>query len=317
MTASNTNILSRIPSLRSLLVFNAAARHLNQVRAAEELCLTQSALSRQLKSLEEHLGVQLFERGPRGLRFTQEGELLYDFTSRAFALMGEGINRLGITTERHTLVVSVARGFAQRVLAPRLGEFVSAHPQIDLHIDIHRYYADLESSGADISIRLGVGDWDDYHSVKITDDALVPVCAPPIAERIKGREDIPDDIIVLRNREREYLDTWMLHPRVRRIPTEGRMSLSFNDSATLISALESGVGIAVSRSSLVSDALESGSLVRPFEGEIKDGLDYYAVSSRRSRRNAVVSLFMQWLEAKFESSFSAATVRKTAPRSPH
>ncbi len=314
MTASNTSILSRIPSLRSLLVFNAAARHLNQVRAAEELCLTQSALSRQLKSLEEHLGVQLFERGPRGLRFTQEGELLYDFTSRAFSLMGEGVSRLGLSTERHTLVVSVARSFAQRVLAPRLGEFVAAHPQIDLHIDIHRYYADLESSGADISIRLGGGDWDDYHSVKITDDALVPVCAPQVAERMKGRADIPDDIAVLRNREREYLDAWMLHPRVRRIPVEGRMSLSFNDSATLIAALEGGIGIAVSRSSLVADALDAGLLVRPFEGEVKDGLDYYAVSSPRSRRNAVVMLFMQWLDARFASGFSADTVRRTAPR---
>ncbi len=312
MTASNTSVLSRIPSLRSLLFFNAAGRHLNLVRAAAELCLTQSALSRQIKTLEDHLGVQLFERGPRGLRFTEEGELLYDFTSRAFLLMDQGVSKLAATAGRHTLVVSVARSFAQRVLAPRLGAFMSANPDVDLRIDVHRYYADLESSDADISIRLGKGDWPDYQSVKITDDVLIPVCAPSVAAQLERHRAIPDDIILLRNRERDYLDFWELHNTETPIRSARRLSIDFNDSATVLSTLESGVGITVTRSSLAADALERGSLVRPFAGVANDGLNYYAVGSQRSTKNLVVKLFMQWLAATFGGDFSESVLRTTA-----
>jgi len=108
MSSANTFPLQRIPSLRSLLVFDTVARHLNQVRAAESLSLTQSALSRQIKALEDHLGVTLFERNSRGLKFTQEGELLYDFTRRSFELLNEGLGRLVLNVERQTLVVSAA-----------------------------------------------------------------------------------------------------------------------------------------------------------------------------------------------------------------
>jgi DNA-binding transcriptional LysR family regulator len=303
MTASNTNVLSRIPSLRSRRFLNAAGQHLNLVRAAEELRLTQSALSRQVKALEDHLGVQLFERGPRGLRFTEEGELLYDFTSRAFLLMDQGVSKLSATAGRHTLVVSVARSFAQRVLAPRLGEFTLANPEVDIRIDVHRYYADLESSGADISIRLGKGDWHDYQSLKITNDVLIPVCAPNVAANIDNPRAIPSHIILLRNRDRDYVDYWEQHYTETPLSSDQRACIDFNDSATVISTLESGVGITVTRSSLVADALERGSLVRPFSGEVTDGLNYYAVGLQRSTKNLVVQLFMQWLASKFEGDF--------------
>jgi DNA-binding transcriptional LysR family regulator len=285
------------------LVFNAAARHLNLVRAADELRLTQSALSRQLKTLEEHLGVALFERGPRGLRFTEEGELLYDFTSRAFALMNQGVSNLATTVSRHTLVVSVARSFAQRALVPKLGEFLFAHPEIDLRIDVHRYYADLGSSNADISIRLGSGDWRGYQCTKITNDVLIPVCAPGVAAQIDGLRAIPEGIVLLRNRERDYVGAWLdqqLNPSIR---LENQQSIEFNDSATVISALECGLGFTITRSSLVANALEKGTLVRPFLGEARDGLNYYAVESQHSTKNAVVRLFMNWLRPAFDNDF--------------
>jgi len=313
MTPSNTSVLSRIPSLRSLLFFNAAGRHLNLVRAADELRLTQSALSRQIKALEEHLGVRLFERGPRGLRFTEEGELLYDFTSRAFLLMDQGVSKLAATAGRHTLVVSVARSFAQRVLASRLGGFVSANPEIDLRIDVHRYYADLESSGADISIRLGKGDWHDYHSARLTDDVLIPVCAPGVASRLAEQGRSPETTILLRNRERDYVGSWAAQQPEIPFHIDKLPSIDFNDSATVISTLESGTGITVTRSSLVADALEEGTLVRPFAGEVKDGLNYYAVQSARSTKNAVVKRFMQWLDATFGGEFSAPAKQNAAP----
>lgn len=299
MNTVNTRMLSRIPSMRSLFIFNVVARHLNLVRAAEDLCLTQSALSRQLKGLEAHLGVVLFERGPRGLRFTQEGELLYDFTTRAFSLMSEGIGRLGISPERSSLVVSVARSFAERVLASRLAEFSDRYPQIDLQIDVHRYFADLESSGADISIRLGRDDWTEYESVRLTDDRLFPVCAPAVGERIAGAGEVAADIVLLRNQEREYLDAWNAGAAGGKIPMEGRRVICFNDSSTLLAALESGTGITVTRASLVGEALERGLLVRPFAESIHDAMHYHAVCAQRSSHKIAVRLFMDWLRAAF------------------
>lgn len=299
MTNTQTRVLSRIPSLRSLLVFTVAARHLNLVRAAEDLCVSQGALSRQLKSLEEHLGIALFDRGPRGLRFTPEGELLYDFTSRAFSLVGEGIHRLGLQPERNSLVISVARSFAQRVLASRLAGFTETHPHIDLHLDIHRYYADLETSGADISIRLGRGDWSGYQSYPLTRDRLILVCAPSVSSLMGSGDAIPTRIPLLYNQERDYVESWNAGIPERSISKDDRRRISFTDSSTMLSALESGLGITVTRSSLVEDALEQGTLVRPFNEELVDTLNYYAVCSQRSSHKLSVKQFIEWLNSAF------------------
>jgi len=112
MSSGNTDLLRTLPSIKALLVFNTVAKHLNFVRAADELHMTQGALSRQVKALEEHLGVVLFKRGPRGLSFTQEGDLLYDYSRRAFDTLGTGVRHLSVSSGRKTLVVSVARSFA-------------------------------------------------------------------------------------------------------------------------------------------------------------------------------------------------------------
>lgn len=284
-----------MPSLRSLLVFDTVARHLNQVRAAESLSLTQSALSRQIKALEDHLGVALFERNSRGLKFTQEGELLYDFTRRSFELLNEGLGRLVLDVERQTLVVSAARSYAERVLAPRLGDFVRAHPWIDVRIDVHRYYADIEASGADISVRLGDGNWPGYDALRLSEDGLIPVCAPAVAQALRGGE--PGDVaghLVFRNVERDYVEQWNRCNAQAAFVNEHAV-LKFNDSTTLLSALEAGQGVTVARMSLVADALARGVLVRLWSGEARDDLDYYAISAQRTAHRSATVLFMEWL----------------------
>lgn len=299
MTLPNTTQLHRLPSIRSLLAFNAVAEHLNQVRAAQSLSLTQSALSRQIKSLEDHLGVVLFERTSRGLNFTQEGELLYDYTKRSFSLLNEGISRLVLNIERQTLVISVARSFAERVLAPRLHAFLELHPWIDLHIDVHRYYADIESSGADVSIRLGDGNWPRHQPMQLTQDFVVAVCAPATAGFLEGRS--PGDLtgcFLYVNQERDYRSLWN-----DRNPTEaiGNYSgvLKFNDSSTLMAALEAGMGVTLTRHCLVSDALHGGRLVRLWQTSMQDELNYYAICSQRTAHRRSTGLFIDWLREVF------------------
>ncbi|ETF03487.1 hypothetical protein W822_09275 [Advenella kashmirensis W13003] len=273
---------------------------MNQVRAAQSLSLTQSALSRQIKSLEDHLGVLLFERTSKGLCFTQEGELLYDFTKRSFSLLNEGLGRLVLNVERQTLVVSAARSFAERVLSARVGDFVELHPWIDVHIDVHRYFSDMDSSGADISIRLGDGNWDDHLQVRLTDDFLIPVCAPDRASFLANRS--PGDIlgcIFYINQERDYLERWN-----KENPNEAisgfNSILKFNDSSTLLAAVESGSGVAITRYSLVKNAIEQGRLVRLWHGSAHDHLNYYALCSHRTAHRRSTTLFLDWLGSVFD-----------------
>jgi len=300
MSSTNTALLRKLPSVKALLFFDVVARHLNLVRAGEELHLTQGALSRQLKALEDHLGVLLFVRGPRGLKFTQEGELLYDYSRRAFETLGSGLRRLSVDAARETLVVSVARSFAVCVLAPKIGRFVQAHPWVDLRMDVHRYFTDLELSGADISIRLGAGDWEGYRMLALTGDTVCALCCPALAPALEAAPapGLPANTVLLRNAERDYWAEW--HGCGNRpIDLEATATVQCNDSAALIEAVKAGAGMCLTRHSLAAGALASGSLVPLWGQQLHDGLRYYALSARRSHSRRAVELFMQWLEAEF------------------
>jgi LysR family glycine cleavage system transcriptional activator len=303
MSSTNTSLLRSLPSIKALFFFNTVAKHLNLVRAGEELHLTQGALSRQLKALEDHLGMVLFVRGPRGLSFTQEGELLYDYSRRAFDTLSSGIRHLSVVAERETLVVSVARSFAICILAGKVAGFVQANPWIDLRIDIHRYFADLESSGADISIRLGDGDWEGYQMLALTDDTVCAVCSPALAAKVEQQEASAPltGITLLRNAERDYWDKWH-EGKNRPVDLEAATSIHFNDSATMIEAVKAGAGLCLTRLALASDSLAAGALTQLWGQELHDGLRYYAICARRSSARRAVNLFMTWLATEFNAA---------------
>jgi LysR family transcriptional regulator, glycine cleavage system transcriptional activator len=300
MSSGNTDLLRKLPSIKALLVFNTVAMHLNFVRAAEELHMTQGALSRQVKALEEHLGVVLFKRGPRGLSFTQEGELLYDYSRRAFDTLGTGVRHLSVSAARETLVVSVARSFAVCVLCRRISGFVKSNPWIDLRIDVHRYFVDLDSSGADISIRLGSGTWDGYRTLALSDDRVGAVCSPRLArhyEKLRA-SDVVKEGLLLRNVERDYWEKWQESGN-RILDLDGSPTLRFNDSAPMIEAAKAGAGLCLTRLTLVSDSLADGTLKQLWHQELHEGQRYYAVCANRTNGRRAVELFMKWLESEF------------------
>jgi DNA-binding transcriptional LysR family regulator len=293
---------SRMLSPKALLVFTTAARHLNLVRAAEEMNVTQGALSKQIKALEQQLGVVLFQRGPRGLTLSEAGEVLYDYTSHAFNILQQGIGRLTINTQRESLVVSVARAFAVRVLAPRLRSFIDAHPWVDLQIDVHRYFADLNTSKIDVSIRAGAGDWPDYSVFRLTRDRLFPVCAPALWKGAAGTatQDFLRSVPRLDYAEKDNWGIWLDAAGLGDAPPAGL--IGFNDSAAMLAAAEAGVGLALPRSSLVADALARGTLVKPYSVDVEDGIAYYAVSAPRAAQRRPVGLFLEWLDAEFAAA---------------
>lgn len=293
MNADHPRALDRLP-LRALLVFEAAARHLNMVRAAVELGMTQGAVSRQIRALEDRLHEQLFRRGPRGLVLTEAGDLLSDYVVRGFSELSTGLYRIGQPRRRTTLAVSCSRTFALRVLAPRIGSFIRAHSWIDLRIDSHRYYTPLDRSDADLAIRLGDGkSWSEPVILPLTRETMFPVCAPSLL-----RDPMPDPTSFLRGEvllhyaERPYWMAWLHAAGLD--PALGAVGPRFDETALALAAAEAGQGVAMARNSHVAQAIAEGRLVRPFGVVHDDGAGYFIATTALAQRRSTTQAFIGW-----------------------
>ena len=291
---SLTQGVSTLP-LQALRAFDAAARHLNMARAAEELGVTQGAISRQVKSLEDQLAETLFLRGPRGLKLTEAGDLLADYVRRGLEQLEAGLFRIGQPRSRATLVINAARTFAMRVLAPRIAGFTREHPWIELRLETHRYFAQLHGADVDVAIRAGAGDWPGHVVRPLTREVLFPVCAPgylpagtPPAEAIARST-------LLHYAERPHWRDWLLAAGLD--PNLAGPGPRLDETALALAAAEAGQGLAVGWGVLVADALASGRLVRPFAAALDDGTGYHLVMTEMASRRSTVQTFCTWLHA--------------------
>ena len=281
--------------LQALRVFDAAARHLNMARAAEELGVTQGAISRQVKSLEEQLAEPLFQRGPRGLKLTEAGDLLADYVRRGLEQLEAGLFRIGQPRSRTTLVVNAARTFAMRVLAPRIAGFTRAHPWIELRLETHRYFAQLHGADVDVAIRAGTGDWPGHVVRPLTREVLFPVCAPCyLPEGLPPAEAIAQATL-LHYAERPHWRDWLLAAGLD--PQLAAPGPRFDETALALAAAEAGQGLAVGWGVLVAEALAAGRLVRPFAPSLHDGTGYHTGMTEMASRRSTVQAFCGWLHA--------------------
>jgi len=285
----------RLPPLNWLRAFEASARLLNFTHAAQELSLTQAAISQQLKALESQLGVALFKRLPRGLELTEAG-MSY------FPVVRESVERLAAATDeifgqghRSTLVIRSSLVFFTHWIASRLPEFRLLHPQISLRIASNIWVDDSESD-ADLEIRYGQGRWPGMKSERLTWDTLVPVCAPHLAsaERpLQRPQDLARHELLHVLGYEEGWGYWLKKNGAERV--DSSRGLQFD---TLISALEvaeQGQGVALARSSLVAHLLDSGRLVAPLGSAIATQEAFYLVYAPHSRVNPDAAAFADWL----------------------
>lgn len=295
MSSDHTDVVWRLPSLRALYIFEAVARHLNLVRAADELGLTQGALSRQIRQLEGHIGVPLFVRLPRGLAFTEAGDILRNHCQHAFRELQEGIGTISGARTRESLVVAVARSYATRILSHRVDSFVSRFPWIDLVLDGHRHLVDLARNEADAAIRVGDGRWPDIAGERIEEDPLFPVVAPDLAIQFGTRDVamLAEEVTLLHYMERPYWETWCRGAEVT-LPRK-RRNVRFSESVMMLEAAEAGQGIAVARRSLAREALDEGRLVRLSEVEVSDGIAYFFCATPGGLRKESVRRFREWV----------------------
>jgi DNA-binding transcriptional LysR family regulator len=291
-----------LPPLDLLVGFEAAARHLSFTKAGEELFLTQSAVSRQIKELEDQLGVTLFQRRHRALVLTEAGHQFYAATAQVLATMRAATERLRAQTGKKSLSVTTTHSFAALWLIPRLAGFTRTHPGVDVRITADTRVQDIERDGLDVALRHGPPSLAGPHAVRLFGEKVFPVCSPRLLN--KARLEKPADLrhhVLLQYDDPDVRHPW-LHWKtwleVAGIPDlRPAGSLSFSGYDQIIPAAVAGHGVALGRSPLVRDLMAAGQLVAPFKDTTAESArSYYAIVSPRAAGRPEVSDFVAWLK---------------------
>ena len=261
-----------IPALDLLVGFEAAARHLSFTRAGEELFLTQSAVSRQIKELEEQLGVELFQRRHRALALTEAGKSFYASAAQVLTTMRAATDQLRAQAGKKGLSVTTTNSFAALWLIPRLAGFTRTHPGIDVRIMADTRVQDLDRDGLDLAIRHGPASLAGSNAVRLMGERVFPVCSPRLLKDKSRPLREPQDLryhCLLQYDDPEgrhpwlHWKTWLEVERIADLRPAG--TLSFSGYEQIIPAAIAGHGVALGRSPLVKNLVASGELVAPFK----------------------------------------------------
>jgi DNA-binding transcriptional LysR family regulator len=264
------------PSMSWLVAFESAARHLSFTRAAEELSLTQSAVSRHVQALEGLLEVALFRREGRQIELTGVGEMyLRELRGGLQRIRNASLQAIAYRSGGGSIHLASLPTFASKWLMPRLTEFYASHPDVLVHIHSRTGQFNQELAGMDAAIGVGDGNWPGMVGHHLLDEVLVPVISPALAA--KRKLDTPADMqehTLLRVGTR--LDTWAQWFEQYRQPTKYmRLGPAFEVTAHLIQAAVAGVGVGLVPTCLIEDELRNGSLIIPFDATLDKGIGYY------------------------------------------
>ena len=281
---------SQLP-LNALRAFEATARHLNVTRAALELRVTQAAVSHHIKLLEQHLGTPLFRRLPRGMALTDEGAALAPMVNDTFDRMGATLDRFASGRLRDIVNIGVVGTFATGWLLPRLPEFESLRPDVDLRIMTNNNRVDLAGEGLDLAIRYGDGAWHGTDAVPILQAPMTPLCAAGVARRLTTPGDLGREVLLRSYRSDEW-KLWFDAASVAMPPIRGPI---FDASPTLAAAAASGAGVALLPARLFEQDLVSGRLVQPFDLCVDAGRYWLTRLKSRPETAAMVAV-KAWLQ---------------------
>lgn len=292
----------QLPPLNALRVFESAARHLSFTRAADELNVTQAAVSHQIKTLEDRLGLTLFKRMNRSLLLTDEGQTLAPAVTEALGIILSAVDRLHRHDQSGALTISTMDSFASSWLVPRLSRFQRLHPDIDVRILTSDTLVDMVRDNVDLAIRFGHGDWPGLHIERLMDENVFPVCAPNAITEDKPL-NIPADLkrhTLLHDDMQADWSLWCESMGVTGFDV--RRGPSFQHSNLVIQAAMQGDGIALARGALVADLVKSGQLIRPFDFSLPSNFVYYFACPEANIRRPKVKAFRDWLFEEVASS---------------
>lgn len=291
----------RLPPLTALRAFEAAARHMSFAKAAEELNVTPAALSFQIKSLEDHLGQPVFRRLNRAVELTEAGRALAPGASEGFGVLNAAwrmARRLG--DQRH-LTVTSGPGFTSLWLAPRLFQFASAHPNIELRLSASLKVLDFDRDEVDIAIRYGRGPDRGLFSQSLGVEWATPMVAPALAERLRTPEDLKS-MMLLVDEVTQRVDPgmgWKGWYAAADLGAPDQPLTSFNTPDLAVGAAIAGAGVLMGRVSLTEAALRDGRLVMPFDLTVRAENSYRIVCPQSSTGLPHVRAFVDWVTTEY------------------
>ena len=290
-------MLRRLPALNALKAFEAAARHESFTRAAEELCVTQGAVSHQVKALELELNIKLFHRERQRLVLTEAGREYLTVVRDALDRIAVGTERLVQRQTSGVLTVSTSPDFAAKWLVHRLGRFAEAYPDIDLRVSATLHHVDFAREDVDLAVRHGEGNWPGLDVLRLSSEQLFAVCSPNL---LAGRPRLtkPADVLkfpLLHLDDRKAWSRWLEAAGVEAEPTQGPV---LNRASMVIDAAVDGQGIALARTTLAAWDLINGRLVRPFIEALRLSKTYWIICPKATSKLPKIATFRDWLVAE-------------------
>ncbi|EEQ07431.1 Glycine cleavage system transcriptional activator [Yersinia bercovieri ATCC 43970] len=287
--------------MNALRVFDAAARHLSFTKAADELFVTQAAVSHQIKSLEDFLGLKLFRRRNRSLLLTEEGQSYYLDIKEIFTSINEATRKLQARSAKGALTVSLPPSFAIQWLVPRLSGFNAAYPGIDVRIQAVDREEDKLADDVDVAIFYGRGNWTGLRTERLYAEFLLPVCAPGLLMGEHGLK-VPADLAyhtLLHDTSRR---DWMAYTRQLGVPQINvQQGPIFSHSAMVVQAAVHGQGIALVNNVMAQSEIEAGRLVCPFNDVLVSKNAFYLVCHDSQAELGKIAAFRQWILARAAS----------------
>ena len=284
-----------LPPLTWLRAFEASARHQSFTLAADELAMTQAAVSKQVRLLEQHLAEALFERRPRSLVLTRVGAdylpKVHEALDRLAAATAEvfGMRRAG------ALTVRAPAGFAVNWIAPRLAGFYAQHPGVDLRLVSSIWNEEGLAQPVHFDIRYGLGAWPGHKATRLTDEAATPVCAPALVPALQRPEDLLGQRLLHVMGYEEGWAAWLAAAGVTQRPAR---AAHFDTSLMALAVAAAGGGVALARRAMRGPDLASGRLVAPFALDVPMREGFFLLEPEGGARHAQAALFRDWLLAR-------------------
>jgi LysR family glycine cleavage system transcriptional activator len=298
-----SNVRRRLPPLNALRAFEAAARHLNFSRAADELAVTPGAVSQQIQNLEDYVGAALFKRTPKGLLLTDAAQTALPALREAFDRLAEAASLLTAAVDGRRLTITAPPSFAAKWLVPRLGAFERIHPQVDVWLSAGIELVDLTAGEVDLAIRYGGGRYPGLEVRRIVSEQVIPVISPALLS--ENPLETPEDLAkhtLLHDGSPDLDDScpdwamWLAARGLRGV--DGQRGPRFNQSSLVIEAAANGRGVALAKRTLAQSDIESGRLVAPLQITTDVDFAYYLVHPKAKGRLPQVKAFTQWIEAE-------------------
>jgi LysR family glycine cleavage system transcriptional activator len=293
----------RLPPLNALRAFEAAARHLNFSRAADELSVTPGAVSQQIQNLEDYVGVALFKRTPKGLLLTDPAQIALPALREAFDRLAEAASMLTAAVDGRRLTVTVPPSFASKWLLPRLGAFEALHPDVDVWVSAGMELTDFASGEVDLAIRYGAGRYPGLEVIRLMQETVIPVASPELLANhpLENLGDLASAILLHDGSPDadESCPDWTMWLAARGVKgVDGARGPRFNQSSLVIEAAVGGRGVALAKRALAQADLDAGRLVAPFQIATAVDFAYYLVHPKTKGRLPQVKAFVAWITAE-------------------